>query len=308
VDVMLTVPYDNRKEKYLDGVVITPLGGNELNLLNLTNSIRNYNRMSFSFAHVFNRHFLGNHIFTHDGITYMDDEPIYRIQFILNKRATKPGYNAIGSVFISKEDFGIHRLNYKLYDTKSNRLLYRIKMEYKRQAGRYYLNYITFNNYFKVKSEDYFKVEEINYDLKSSCFYFYFNETIASPIARNLDKYIKFSIDQKEIKILDIQQIEPKVLKIKISSNKEIDQSIFNKEIIYEIKHLKDVNGRLINKPEEVLADQFREFFVQEVFPNKSIEMDKEFVKKNTALNRSKSHSLDGKDIYWINTPLKVNK
>jgi hypothetical protein len=102
--------------------------------------------MSFSFAHVFNRHFLGNHIFTHDGITYMDDEPIYRIQFILNKRATKPGYNATGSVFISKEDFGIHRLIYKLYDTESKRLLYRIKMEYKKQGGRYYLNYITFNN------------------------------------------------------------------------------------------------------------------------------------------------------------------
>jgi hypothetical protein len=308
VDSMLTIPYDNRKEKYLDGVVITPLGGNELNLLNLTNAIRNYNRMSFSFAHIFNRHFLGNHIFTHDGITYMDDEPIYRIQFILNKRATKPGYNAIGSVFISKEDFGIHRLNYKLYDTESKRLLYRIKMEYKKQGGRYYLNYITFNNYFKVKSEHYFKVEEINYDLKGSCFYFYFNETIASPVVKNLDKYIKFSIDQQEIKILAIQQIEPKVLKIKISTNIEIDKSIFNKEITYEIKHLKDVYGRLINEPEEVFADQFREFFVQEVFPNKPIEMDKEFVKKKSPLNQSKSHSLDGKDIYWINSPLKVNK
>ena len=108
--------------------------------------------------------------------------------------------------------------------------------------------------------------------------------------------------------ILAIQQIEPKVLKIQIGSNKEIDKSIFNKEITYDIKHLKDVNGRLINRPEEVLADQFREFFVQEVFPNKSIEMNKEFVKKNSPLNRSRSHSLDGKDIYWNNTPLKVNK
>ena len=248
MDVMLTVPYDNRKEKYLDGVIITPLGGNELNLLNLTNAIRNYNRMSFSFAHVFNRHFLGNHIFTHNGITYMDDEPIYRIQFILNQHDTKPGYNATGSVFISKEDFGIHRLNYKLYDTRSKKLLYRIKMEYKKQAGRYYLNYITFNNYFKVKSEDYFKVEEINYDLESSCFYFYFNESIASPVDKNPDKYIRFFIDKKEIKILAIQIIEPKVLKIKISSSIEIDKSIFNKEITYEIKRLKVVPFALFNK------------------------------------------------------------
>jgi len=308
MDSALSVPYDNRKDKYVDGVVITPLGGNELNLLNLTNAIRNYNRMSFSFAHVFNRHFLGNHIFTHDSITYMDDEPIYRIEFIQNKRVTKPGYNAVGSVFISKEDFGIHRLNYKLYDTESKRLLYRIKMEYKKQGGRYYLNYITFNNYFKVKSEHYFKVEEINYHLQSSCFYLYFNETIASPVVKKPDKYIKFSIDQKDIEILAIQQIEPKVLKIKISANVAIDKSIFNKEIAYEIKHLKDINGRLINNPEEVLVDQFREFFVQEVFPNKSIEMDKDFVRKNSALNQSRSYSLDGKDIYWINTPLKVNK
>ena len=234
--------------------------------------------------------------------------PFYRIQFILNKRTTKPGYNAIGSVFISKEDFGIHRLNYKLYDTGNKKLLYRIIMEYKKQAGRYYLNYITFNNYFKVKSEDYFKVEEINYDLERSCFYFYFNEKIEAPLVKNVDKYIKFFIDQKEIKILSIQLTEPKVLKIKIDSNIDIDKSIFNKEITYEIKHLKDVHGRVINKPEEVLADQFREFFVQEVFPNKSIEMDKEFVKKNAPLTQSRSHALEGKDIYWINTPLKANK
>ena len=238
----------------------------------------------------------------------MDDEPIYRIKFKLNQRSTKPGYNAIGSLFISKEDFGIHRLNYKLYDTGSKKLLYRIKMEYKKQAGHYYLNYITFNNYFKVKSKDYFKVEKINYDLESSCFYFYFNETIASAAVKSPDKYIKLFIDKKEIKILAIQLIEPKVLKIKISSNIEIDKSIFNKEITYDIKHLKDVHGRIINKPEEVLADQFREFFVQEVFPNKTIEMDKEFVKKNAPLNRSRSHALDGKDVYWINTPLKANK
>lgn len=308
VDSILTKPYDNKTQKFLDGVIITPLGGNELNLLNLINAIRNYNRNSFSFAHVFNRHFLGNHIFTHEGITFMDDEPIYKIRFVLNKRTTLPGYRTSGSILISKQDLGIHQLNYKLYDARRNRLLYGINIEYKKQEGKYYLNYITFNNYFEVMNDNYFKVERVVYNIKSSCFYLYFNAFIAPSSAKNLERKIKFFIDKKEIKILNIVQIEHDVIQIKIRTNVKIDKSIFNKEVNYGVVHLKDVDGRLINTPEVILVDQFREFFVQEVFPNTAIELGQEFVRKNASLNRSKSHSLDGKDIYWINSPLKVDK
>jgi len=308
VDSILAKPYDNKNQKFLDGVIITPLGGNELNLLNLTNAIRNFNRMSFSFAHVFNKHFLGNHIFTHEELVFMDDEPIYKIRFILNKRNTTPGYETRGSILISKQDFGIHQLNYKLYDDLRNRLLYGINIEYKKHEMDYYLNYITFNNYFEVMNENYFKVERTVYDRETSSFYLYFNALIASSSFKNLEKHIKFFGKKKEIKILSIERMKQNVLKIKIRSTNEIEKSIFNKEVKYQVKHLKDVNGRLINTPDGILVDQFREFFVQEVFPKKSMVLSHEFVKKNAPINRSKSHSLDGKDIYWINSPLKIDK
>jgi hypothetical protein len=46
-DSTLTIPYDNSSKKFSESLYITPLGGNELNLLDLTNSIRNHDKMSF---------------------------------------------------------------------------------------------------------------------------------------------------------------------------------------------------------------------------------------------------------------------
>lgn len=307
VDTLLTIPYDNRKEKYLDGVIISPLGGNELNLLNLTNALRNYNRMSFSFAHVFNRDFLGNHIYKLDSILFLDDVPIYKINFSSSYSRVNSNYYAKGNIFISKQDFGIYRLDYKLFD-ESHKLLYRVNISYKPNGDKYFLNYITFNNYFEVTGGAYFKVNEVVYDNKSSSFQVFFNEDIDPSSIRSWQKKFRFLTNNTPLQILDLSLIKPDVIQVSIESSRQINEDIIHDGIRYEINRLKDTRGRLLNEQKSLRANQFREIFVQKVFPESYIDAAYEFVNKGHPLKASKQNSLKQKETYWINTPLKATK
>ena len=307
VDSTLSVPYDNRKQKYLDGVIISPLGGNELNLLNLTNALRNYNRMSFSFANIFNRDFLGNHIYRLDSILYLDDIPIYKIDFSSSYSRVNSSYYAKGNIFISKEDFGIHKLDYSLFDD-DHKLLYRVNISYKPIGDRYFLNYITFNNYFEVSGGAYFKVNEVVYDYTSSSFQVFFNEAV-DPYSMGLGKkQFKFVNNNKPIEILDVTLIKPDVIKVSINSSSQLNKAIIRDGIRYEINKLKDTRGRLLNEQKSLRADQFREIFVQKVFPESSIDTTYDFVQKGMPLKDSKQNSFQLQETYWINTPLKSSK
>ena len=307
VDTLLTIPYDNRKEKYLDGVIISPLGGNELNLLNLTNALRNYNRMSFSFANIFNRDFFGNHIYQLDSILYLDDLPIYKINFSSSYSRVNSSYYAKGNIFISKEDFGIYNLDYRLFDDHHN-LLYRVNISYKPIGERYYLNYITFNNYFEVNGGAYFKVSEVVYDFESSSFQVFFNEAIDPYSMGAGQKQFKFLNNNKLIEILDVTLIKPDVVKVNINSSSQLNKAIIRDGIRYEINKLKDTRGRILNEQKSLRADQFREIFVQKVFPESGIDTTYDFVQKGLPLKDSKQNSFQLKETYWINTPLKASK
>lgn len=308
VDSLLTIPYDNQNQKYLDGVVITPLGGNELNLLNLTDAIRNYNRMSFSFAHVFSRDFVLNHTFTLDKIVYFDDQPLYQISFESGSRGGHPDYKSRGTISISKENFGIYAIDYKLYNVSKRELLYRVNLAYKMENGLYYLNYITFNNYFEVKAGEYFKIEQVDYAHEYSSFLIYFNEEVDSRSLKPIKKKFDFLYNEDSLHIIDIILVKPDIVRVVIQSSLEIDKAIFNGEVRYEIKQLKDIKGRVLNKQDLIRADQFREIFVQKVFPNAELDSSYNFIQKDEPLKSSKKNVFKGKEKYWINSPLKSSK
>ena len=78
--------------------------------------------------------------------------------------------------------------------------------------------------------------------------------------------------------------------------------------IRYEINRLKDIRGKLLNEQKSIRANQFRENFVQKVFPESGIDSAFEFVNKELPLKASKQNSLKQGEIYWINTPLKATK
>ena len=307
IDSSLAVPYDNRDKKYLEGVIISPLGGNELNILNLTNAIRNFDRMSFSFVHVLNQDFLSNHNFNLVQITYLDDTPIYEINFRLS--AQKSGiYMAEGTIFVAKNSFAIHKLTYNLYEKEMRNHLYGVSMEYAPSGEHYYLNYITFNNSFDLKLEDYFKITDISYNFSSSYFRLSFNHPIDEKTLEPWSKNFKIDYKNQRLKIINVQMADPKELKIIVPNMYIGDQSTFGKNVRMKLKNIRDINGEIINDIPVLKVNQFREIFVQEVFPKSKLDEDLIFVRKNAPLSFSKINSIKGQSHYWVNTPLKSTK
>ena len=54
--------------------------------------------------------------------------------------------------------------------------------------------------------------------------------------------------------------------------------------------------------------NQYREFFVQEVFENKRLPGQKNFIDKSLPLSKSMVTPLKLENDYWMNTPLKSKK
>ena len=263
--------------------------------------------MSLSFVDIFNRDFLGNHIYQLDSILYLDEIPIYKIDFSSSYSRVNSDYYAKGSIFISKEDFGIYNFDYGMFDSHHN-LLYRVNISYKPIGDKYFLNYITFNNYFEVNGGDYFKVIEVVYDDVSSSFQVFFNEAVDPYSMRSWQKQFKFLNNNKLLQIVDVTLVRPDVIKLSIKSSVALNKAIISEGIQYEINKLKDTRGRVLNEQKSLRADQFREIFVQKVFPESSIDSAFNFVAKEFPLKASKQNSIKLQETYWINTPLKASK
>jgi len=317
-DSSLTVPYDNKSKKYSESVYITPLGGNELNLLDLTNAIRNHNKMSFSFTNIFYKDFLVNHFFKVKEITYLDDTPLYKIYFYSLKDKTSYEYAAYGHIYISKGDFAIHKLNYNLYYQKKKNPQYAVTIEYREKRNKMYLNYISFNNFFEATNGNYFKVDKTIYNSKNNVFKISFNRQINAdyiePVSRNFKIYYKgmklkiagINLSKNNTRTVELY-IDQKSAQ-KIDFDKEKENPNYANYFTFEIKNLKDINGFKINLRPSIKLNQYRELFVQEVFENKNLPQDMNFVDKNSPLSKTIITNKNFKDSYWINSPLKKSK
>jgi hypothetical protein len=80
-------------------------------------------------------------------------------------------------------------------------------------------------------------------------------------------------------------------------------------DFTYKVKSIKDASGNKLNKESKLLGFQFREFFTQEIFENKTPSSNLIYVYKKESLSKSKNNTPDF-DInkYWINSPLKQSK
>ena len=317
-DSTLTIPYDNKSKKYSESVYITPLGGNELNILQLTNAVRNYNKMSFSFTNVFQKDFLKNHTFRVKRIIFSDKTPLYEITFFSINAKTSYEYSAYGSIYISKQDFAIHKLNYNLYYKRKKNPQYSITIEYRPKKDKMYLNYITFNNFFEATNGNYFKIDKTIFDPKKNSFIVSFNRQLyfdsLEPFRRNFKMYYK----NERLKVIDVNTFDTnnrtvtihidKESLTKINFEKEKYNPNYGKYFSFEIENIKDINGFIINQRASIKVNQYREFFVQEVFENKRIPLQQNFIDKSLPLSKSIITPLKLENNYWMNTPLKVKK
>lgn len=317
-DSTLTIPYDNKSKKYLESVYITPLGGNELNILDLTNAIRNHDKMSFSYSNIFEKDFIRNHKFRVENIVFSDDVQLYEISFFSKKEKTSYEYAAQGSIYISKQNFAIHKLNYTLYNRNSNNPQYSVTIEYKAKKDKMYLNYITFNNFFEAHNGHYFKMDKAVFNAQKSGFKISFNRPIdfssLEPFRRNFKIYYKnerlkitgistFGNDKRTFTVF----IDEKS-KEKINLKQERENPNYANYFTFDIQNIKDINGFKINERTSLKMNQYREFFVQEVFENKRLPLQKNFIDKRLPLSKSLITPLQIENDYWMNTPLKSKK
>ena len=68
------------------------------------------------------------------------------------------------------------------------------------------------------------------------------------------------------------------------------------------------MENRKLDKKSTIKINQFRELFVQEVFPVKQLPSDIIAVEKNKPLSYATLNNFSNNDKYWINTPLKKYK
>lgn len=301
---------------------------NELEILNIHNPIRNYNKTSFSFIYVLKNNFLDNHDFRSPKSVYIDDMLLYEIEFN-TKEEILSKFKAKGKIYVSKSTYAIYKLNYHVFENKNfsrNRIntkqfgfsdqnkndsntLFKINIEYKEVAGKMYLNYMTFNNRFIIKEPNPFKEETFEFDSKLNTFYFKFNKPVDESSMQRKSSF-KLFFRNKKLLIRDIKLIDEKTVKVRVvdwaAGTKTEIADTKSEDFTYQLKRIKDIFGMTIYKESRLIGFQFRELFTQEIFENKLIPSNVIFVNKMLPLYASKLNSKNfDANTYWVNSPLQ---
>ncbi|TXE19885.1 carboxypeptidase-like regulatory domain-containing protein [Psychroserpens burtonensis] len=272
-DSALASAYDNKNLKFIEQATITGFGGNELSILNLHNVIRYNDKKSFSFIDVFKEDFLYNHLFRLTDKTYLNDEPIYAIKFYALEEVTGTKNRAEGVIYIAYKNFSIHKLEYNGFTLNSKKPFYSLTVEYAPRGDKMFLNYVSFYNSFKAKSGNSFRIDTVDFDIAENAFLINFSNDIDESTITKKRRF-KFEYNQDRLKIEKIDLISNRKLKITLSdelTGDEIEDFKTLNGIEYKIKNIADLAGRQLNELSFIDTDQFREYFVQQVFKNKEL-------------------------------------
>ena len=87
--------------------------------------------------------------------------------------------------------------------------------------------------------------------------------------------------------------------------NNNITEKELNENLRFELKNIKALNGMIVNDPTTFEFYQYREFFVQEVFENKNLPIDGNFIDKILPISKATENPMNFKNEYWLNSPLK---
>ena len=313
-------------KKVINKAYLHNYGGNEFTILRIHDAIRNYNVNSYDYVNKLESDVLDNHQFRKEDPIFLEDESLYVIRFynfLLD-------YKMYGKLYISANDFAIHKMEYTMYNNlrlndsgKENKhgndrqLIFEVTTEYKRQDGKMYLNYISFQNGFQLSRPPAFIVNEIVLNRPLKCFEVVFNKKVSTANALKKNNY-DFRFKGRKIKFENIEVLEDLVrlypivredqlksmfAEMEVASRKRLDL----KELLSaEVNGLVDLEGNRINERTYKDYLQFREFFVQQVkFGNKAPK-DSLYMKKDKPIFVDQPiTSPKNLDDYWMNTPLQ---
>lgn len=317
--------------KVVDKAFLASYGGNEFTILRVHDALRNYKINSYSFVHRLKSDLLSEHKFKKESDTYLDDEPIYTVKFV----KLISDYSAHGTMYISKRNFAIHKMEYTVYDrTKklpngivnkhksNNQPIFEIITEYRPENDRMYLNYISFHNTFQIWESPKFVLDSTTIDINLRRFVMYFNQPPDLKDVLNEDNYtLKYKNRKLAFKEIVLDTFDktrktvlmfPKMYPPKseemfktlsaVARRGALDSLFFSSKV----NNMHDVDGNLIDEWTSRDYDQFREFFVQEVKPNVKSPVDSLFMEKRKPIFKDQPIiKPDNFDDYWMNTPLQ---
>jgi len=344
-DSLARTSYDynfNDGAKIIDKGYLPPYGGNEFTILSVHNAIRNHKIDSYSFIHRFDTNLLEEHKFLKDDDSSIDGESMYNIRFV----KVTPSHTAYGRIYISKKDFSIYQMDYAVYDkTKKNasgiadkngskkELVFEVNTAYRKKGNKMYLNYISFYNLFKLWEPPKLKLNFVGLHFDQTVYYkmpnledkkrailLKFNQSLNSTYVQD---FKNFSVSYKGKKIeFEGSLLTDKEVRLfpKLETNKQI--RVFeeleritkfgglNEETLdIKLTNIQDMKGNVIDEWTSKNYNQFREFFVQEIKPNRSIVNDTLFMKKDVPIFKDQPIvKPDNFDDYWMNTPLQTIK
>ncbi len=323
-----TYDYANRT-KVIPEATISGRIRNEYTRLRLHDAIRNYNIHTYSFIDRLDRDLIKNHKLKLTADSFFDGIPLYTIKI----SKVVGTIEVIGTLFIEKSNFGIHKLAYAVYEkeppkyrkgpfwnigvkTMDNgtlgRLLYDIKVEYRSRNNKLYLNYISFKNAFDILLPPKFAPIAAEIDGDRKCFKLIMNNP---PLRKDALKTKNYSLYYQKQK-LNIERIEmdkntiyvyPK--NAKVVFNPKLVRQFRSRNLLgvsIEINNVEDVYGNMVHESEAIQYEQFREFFTQKLTLGIKEHTDSLYMKKAIPLNGNQpivppTNISD----YWMNTPLK---
>ena len=315
-DTIAAAPYDNKpnqvghgRNKYLPNAYLSSRGGNELSILRLHDAVRNNGIFSYSFVNTFSKDFVANHALKMQPMLSLDTVSLYCISFESRYSATGPRNFSKGKIYIEKKNFSIHKIEYATYNktTRETQMMYEIVLEYARKDQRMYLNYISFNNAFRLNNDTNFKVIEIQFNKPLGAFVLDFNNVPDKVSVTDTSNYY-FFLQEKPIRIVRTQMTgerrillfpEPEVAKL-LTRNGDLMASAFR----FNVLNIRDVDNRPLDIHDNGFLFQFRELFVQQMFPGQRLPVSAAVVQKDRPLSASPAQPKPGTE-FWMNTPLK---
>lgn len=330
--------YDYRtRRKIISNAFLSGYGGNEFIILRIHDAIRSYKVNSFDFVNTLEKDLLKNHSFFREEDTYLDDEVLHTIGFTKSVPASRvndklyiSGYKAVGKLYISKNDFAIHGMEYALYDNqnfninrKSDALnphgqpIFEVVAQYKRIYTKMYLNYISLHNLFRLKDEPKFITEDVTVNLSKRCFIVTFNTEPEVKSANTIRNY-KFKFKGDKLKLLrsdlnkkrialypDMERAEMEAMFKEIEKNQK-NGILKENLLVAKIENIKDREGNVLNEWTFKDYQQFREYFVQRTNHKPTPIPDSLLMKKNRPIFEDQTIlKPDDFEEYWMNTPLK---
>lgn len=315
-DTVAAAPYDNKpvkvghgSNKYLPNAYLSSLGGNELGILRLHDAVRNNDVFSYSFINIFNKEFLPNHVLKMQPLISLDTVSLYCISFESRYSATGPRNFSKGKIYIERKNFAIHKVEYATYNKtmRDTQLMYEIILEYARKDQQMYLNYISFNNAFRLNNDTNFKVIDIQYSKPLGAFTLDFNNVPNKAAAMDTANY-KFYLHDKRIGIIGTQFVGDR--RILLFPEQEVrnafsrNSELMTSALRFNVTNVRDVDNRPLDVSDNSTIFQFRELFVQQVLPEQRRSGSTQVIPKDRPLSTNAAQHRPDLE-FWMNTPLK---